>query len=177
MYRKCLHPIFIAVTLACAGSQHDDAVATEQHAARERTTKVVKSEEKWREELTEEQFHILREKGTEPAFAGKYWQTKTPGVYVCAACGQRLFSSKSKFASGTGWPSFYEAISAESIETIADTSHGMVRTEIVCSRCGGHLGHVFNDGPRPTGLRFCVNSASLALQESAHAEEIPLENP
>lgn len=127
--------------------------------------KVVKSEEEWREILTPEQYHVLREKGTERAFSGKYWKTKTPGVYVCAACEQELFDSDHKFDSGTGWPSYWQPIDERNIDTETDRSLGMVRTEILCSRCGGHLGHVFNDGPEPTGLRYCINSASLRLIE------------
>jgi peptide-methionine (R)-S-oxide reductase len=127
--------------------------------------KVVKSDEEWRKTLTAVQYHILREKGTERAFSGNYWKTKTPGVYVCAACGQELFDSDHKFDSGTGWPSYWQPIDEKNIDTETDRSLGMVRTEVLCSRCGGHLGHVFNDGPEPTGLRYCINSASLRLME------------
>ncbi len=126
--------------------------------------KTVKSEAEWRRELTPQQFHVLREKGTEPAFTGQYAHTKTPGVYRCAACGQELFSSDTKYDSGSGWPSFYQPIAKDRVEDHEDTSHGMRRVEVTCSRCGSHLGHVFPDGPRPTGLRYCVNSASLNLE-------------
>ncbi|MBL8963436.1 MAG: peptide-methionine (R)-S-oxide reductase MsrB [Phycisphaeraceae bacterium] len=122
-------------------------------------TRLVKTEQEWKAQLTPEQYYILREKGTERAFTGKYWNTKTPGRYACAACGEILFTSDQKFDSGCGWPSFYEKAGA--IDEHADTSHGMVRTEVTCARCGGHLGHVFNDGPQPTGLRYCINSASI----------------
>jgi peptide-methionine (R)-S-oxide reductase len=123
-----------------------------------------KSEQDWREALSEEQYHVCREKGTERAFTGAYWATKTPGVYRCVACGEPLFSSQTKFDSGTGWPSFWQPLSEEAVATETDSSYGMVRTEVHCRHCGSHLGHVFPDGPRPTGLRYCINSVSLALE-------------
>ena len=125
--------------------------------------RIVKTDDEWRRELTPEQYRVLREKGTERPFTGKYYKTKEPGVYVCAACGAELFSSDAKYDSGSGWPSFWAPADADSVETQKDFSHFMIREEIMCSRCGGHLGHVFPDGPRPTGLRYCVNSASLAF--------------
>jgi len=115
--------------------------------------------------LTEEQYHILVEKGTEPAFSGKYVHTKKKGMYTCAACGNPLFYSKTKYDSGTGWPSFYEAIDQKNIKLQPDTSHGLTRTEVVCGKCGSHLGHLFDDGPKPTGKRYCINSASLDLKK------------
>ncbi len=127
--------------------------------------KIRKSDEEWRRSLTPEQYRILRGKGTERAFTGQYTETKTPGVYLCAACGLELFPSETKFDSGCGWPSFYDPLSKENVEEHEDRSHGMVRTEVTCARCGGHLGHVFPDGPNPTGLRYCINSASLHLNK------------
>lgn len=125
------------------------------------TEKVDKSPAEWRELLTPEAYHILREKGTEPAFSGKYDKHDAQGIYHCAGCGLELFSSADKFDSGSGWPSFTAAIAAENIVTQDDSSFFIKRTEVLCARCGGHLGHVFNDGPKPTGLRYCMNSAAL----------------
>lgn len=127
--------------------------------------KITKTDEEWKELLTPEQYEILRKKATEPAFSGEYYTTKEKGVYLCAACGNELFSSDAKYESGSGWPSFYAPLDDKKIENALDESHGMVRTEIMCSRCGSHLGHVFDDGPNPTGKRFCVNSRSLKLKK------------
>lgn len=127
--------------------------------------KPTKTDEDWRRELTPEQFHVCREKGTEPPFTGRYWNSKTPGTYVCACCGNPLFDSSTKYDSGSGWPSFWSPRSGGTVHTETDTSHGMRRVEVLCANCDAHLGHVFEDGPQPTGLRYCINSLSLELSE------------
>jgi peptide-methionine (R)-S-oxide reductase len=132
--------------------------------------KIDRTEDDWREILTEEQFHVCREKGTERAFSGSYWDTKTPGVYRCAACGEPLFSSQEKYDSGSGWPSFWQPLADDAVGTETDRSLGVARTEVHCRRCGSHLGHVFPDGPRPTGNRYCINSVSLKLDPDENSD-------
>jgi len=129
--------------------------------------KIKKSDAEWQKELTPEQYYVTRKAGTEPAFSGKYYQTKDPGTYTCVCCGQPLFSSETKFDAHCGWPSFYQPLEESAVEEHADNTFGMRRVEVRCSKCDAHLGHVFPDGPRPTGLRYCMNSASLDLKKSS----------
>jgi peptide-methionine (R)-S-oxide reductase len=151
--------LLILVMHGCTSAQDQDNASSEFSPKKEWQL----TQEEWRSRLNEMEYEVLRNKGTERAFTGEYWNEKAAGTYVCRACQQPLFTSETKYKSGSGWPSFYQPINDQSIAEIDDYSYGMIRKEVVCSQCGGHLGHVFNDGPQPTGLRYCLNSVSLKL--------------
>jgi len=153
-----IYALIIPVLVACGQS-------TNKASEEKRSYAITKSEKEWKEILTDQEYEVLREKGTERAFTGDLLDNKKEGVYTCAACALPLFSSDTKFKSGTGWPSFYDVVGDTNVIELDDRSYGMVRTEVVCGRCGGHLGHVFEDGPKPTGLRYCINSVSLDFEE------------
>lgn len=152
----------LAISISACAQQSDKKA---EGKASESIEKIELSEAEWKSKLTDEQFYVLRKEGTERAFTGAYWNNKEKGTYLCAACKLPLFSSDTKFKSGTGWPSFYEPINTVNVGQDKDSSLGMLRTEVHCARCGGHLGHVFPDGPKPTGLRYCINSVSLAFEK------------
>jgi len=170
----CLAALFAGA--GCNASPTNEAALTSvsTNSTSNQTMKfpVTKTDAEWRQELTPEQYRVLREADTERPFTGKYWNTKEPGVYRCAACGEVLFTSATKFDSGCGWPSFYDLAAEKKVVLREDDTLGMHRTEVLCAHCGGHLGHVFDDGPKPTGLRYCINSASLNF-ETTNAIALP----
>jgi len=161
---KSVTPLAGTRTNTITGTNKPSAAASPTSS---KPMRVVKTDAEWRKQLTPEQYRVLRQKGTEQAFTGAYWNHHEEGTYKCAGCGAPLFSSGTKFDSGCGWPSFYQPTAGTNIAAQLDLSHGMRRTEVLCSQCGGHLGHVFNDGPRPTGLRYCINSASIEFDPNA----------
>ena len=176
MWKLFLFPIALGFVVGCdrpetpARAETLNLPSTTQAMSTPSTQKVVRSEEEWKKLLTPEQYRVLRQKGTERAFTGEYTDKEDPGRYLCAACGTELFHAKHKFHSGCGWPSFYTAAAGDRVKLEKDTSHGMVRTEVLCARCDSHLGHVFEDAPdQPTGLRFCINSVSLKFVPDAPA--------
>ena len=164
----CLFGCLISMT-SCTFSQNNKVTSTKNDTLKtdnmNTSFDIQKTDEEWKKELTPEQYAVLREKGTERPFTGKFEDHWEPGTYTCAACGNELFKSDTKFDAGCGWPSFYEALDKTKVIERIDKSHGMMRTEIICAKCGGHLGHVFNDGPNPTGLRYCINSVSLGFKK------------
>ena len=167
-----MRPYHLTLMMLCATACSANPGDADQPSSRasipdgaEMTEKIEKTDAEWREQLTPEQYRVTREAGTEPAFTGSYWNAKTPGEYACVCCGRGLFDSEAKFDSGTGWPSFYQPVDSGRVSTETDRSLGMERIEVKCSHCDAHLGHMFDDGPEPTGLRYCINSLALDLRE------------
>ena len=163
--KKIAYLIFLCCATACNSSSQNNTANLKLNKTMNSENKITKTDEEWKEILSPEQYHVLREKGTEAPFSGKYYLDKEKGTYVCAACGAELFKSDTKFDAGCGWPSFADVIDSSKVIFTRDISHGMIRTEVTCAKCGGHLGHVFDDGPAPKHLRYCINSASIELKK------------
>lgn len=161
----CLFIVTLFLSTQCSGKTNELTEPLTNNTYTNMSDTIVKSDEEWKKELSQEEYQVLRKHGTEPAFNNEYNDNKEKGIYHCAGCGNPVFSSETKFDSGTGWPSFYAPISEEKVGTEKDRAFGMVRTEVHCARCKGHLGHIFEDGPKPTGLRYCLNSISLDFEE------------
>ena len=169
-----MKPFILSLTLLAAVTTalgDDKPAAPAKPGGSAMTNQVNKTDAEWKKILTPEQYRVLREKGTERAFTGEYWNTKDAGTYCCAACGAELFTSDTKFDSHCGWPSFFAALAGERVRLQTDHSHGMIRTEVLCAHCGGHLGHLFDDGPAPTGQRYCINSVSIKLVKKKEAKK------
>ncbi len=164
--KNIIYLLFAFSLIACNGSSQNNQTSNEKTQNKMSTKdKIEKTDEEWKKVLSPEQFNVLREKGTEMPYSGKYYLHKEKGIYVCAACGAELFRSDTKFDAGCGWPSFSDVVDSSKVVYTKDKTHGMIRTEITCARCGGHLGHVFDDGPKPTGLRYCINSLSIEFKK------------
>ncbi len=170
---KKIQIISFAIALLLAATSCAQETSQKKKSPNSTVEKIELSEAEWKSRLTSDEFEVLRNKGTERAFTGKYWNNKKEGIYTCAGCQLPLFDSSTKFRSGTGWPSFYEPINETNVAEEKDTSYGMVRTEVLCARCDGHLGHVFPDGPKPTNLRYCINSVSLNFVEKSELQQTP----